>query len=193
MVLLIDHNDSFTYNLKQLAEECQSNFIEVLPYDKLTPDTVGRYRQIILSPGPETPEYYSYFKWFFPEVIKSKRVLGICLGHQAIGCFFGAKMINLDHVYHGISQQVIVKNPHDPVFRNLSERFDGGVYHSWALDPTDMPEELVVTAVSEDGIVMGIRHRRHDITGLQFHPESVMTPVGERIMRNWLTPEDQIT
>lgn len=193
MVLLIDHHDSFTYNLKQLTEECQSNFIDVLAYDKLTPDKVGRYQQIILSPGPETPDYYEYFKWFFPEVIISKRVLGICLGHQAIGCFFGAKLINLDRVYHGISQRVIVKNPHDPVFRNLPDSFDGGVYHSWALDPASIPADLDVTAVSEDGIVMGIRHRRHEITGLQFHPESVMTPAGERIMKNWLNPGHQIS
>ncbi len=193
MVLLIDHHDSFTYNLKQLAEECQSNFIDVISYGNVSPETIEKFKEIILSPGPETPEHYEYFKWFFPAAMGSKRILGICLGHQAIGCFFGAKLINLDRVYHGISQRVIVKKPQDPVFRNLPESFDGGVYHSWALDPTGMPEELVVTAVSEDGIVMGVRHRRHDITGLQFHPESVMTTMGERIMRNWLNPEYQIS
>lgn len=186
MVLLIDHHDSFTYNVKQLIEECQSNFIDVISCYSVQPDDVARYGRIVLSPGPETPAHYPYFNWFFPMVMKNKSVLGICLGHQAIGCYFGAKLINLERVYHGITQNVIIYDTTDPLFCDMPSSFKAGLYHSWALDPRDFPEELAVTAVSSEGVIMALRHRRYDIAGVQFHPESVMTPEGRRLMNNWL-------
>ncbi len=187
MVLLIDHHDSFTYNIKQLIEECQSNFIDVISCHSVQPDDVARYDRVVLSPGPETPSHYPYFKWFFPMVLGNKSVLGVCLGHQAIGCYFGAKLTNLERVYHGITQKVMIRVTADPLFCGMPESFNAGLYHSWALDPLNFPDDLAVTAVSSEGVIMAVRHRCYDIAGVQFHPESVMTTEGRRIVKNWLT------
>lgn len=185
-ILIIDHHDSFTYNIKQMMEECHSIPVEVKSFDEVHPSWIEQYRGFVLSPGPYTPADYEYMQWFFPLLDGRKPVLGVCLGHQAIGCYFGADLINLQRVYHGWQTEVEILFPEDPLFKGIQRPLTVGLYHSWALDPKRIPDDLRVTAISREGVIMAIRHRHQPMAGIQFHPESVMTPAGPTIFRNWI-------
>ena len=184
-ILVIDNYDSFTYNLVHAVKELGYEDVDVFRNDKISLDDVGKYDKIILSPGPGIPAESG----IVPEVIKkyapTKSILGICLGEQAIGEAFGAGLINLSDVYHGVSSKVTIKAD-DILFDGIADRFDAGRYHSWAVSTENFPGELVVTAVDDDGMIMALAHREYDVRGVQFHPESVLTPDGKKMLSNWL-------
>jgi len=192
-ILVFDNYDSFTYNLVHLVEKITGDKVDVFRNDQIPLDEVKLYDKIILSPGPGLPAEAGLLLPLIKEYGHSKSILGVCLGHQAIGEAFGGKLINLSKVYHGVSTpiQIIPQSPHyakvnTDLFAGLTDGFLAGRYHSWVIDPEFFPKVLEVTARDANGHIMAIRHRTLDVLGVQFHPESVLTPDGEKIMRNWL-------
>ncbi|MGL4806523.1 MAG: anthranilate synthase component II [Bacteroidales bacterium] len=185
-ILILDNYDSFTYNLFHLVNELGYTDVDVYRNDQISLESVEKYDKIILSPGPGVPSQAGILIPLIEKYAKSKSILGVCLGHQAIGSAFGADLINLKEVYHGISSpiQIIVNN--DILFEGLPSDIEVGRYHSWAVDTTNLPEDLIVTAVDQEGIIMGLRHRTYDVHGIQFHPESVLTPQGKVMLSNFL-------
>jgi anthranilate synthase component 2 len=192
-ILVFDNYDSFTYNLVHLVEKIIGDRVDVFRNDQLPLDKVQAYDKIILSPGPGLPAEAGMLLPLIKEYGMSKSILGVCLGHQAIGEAFGGKLVNLSKGYHGVATpvQIISRVPQNAdvnvdLLRGLSNGFLAGRYHSWVIDPEGFPKVLEITAVDANGHIMALRHRTLDILGVQFHPESVLTPDGERIMRNWL-------
>ena len=183
-IVIIDNYDSFTYNLSHLVKELGAD-VTVFRNDKFLLNEIEQYDKIILSPGPGIPSEAG----FLLDVIRTYRgrkpMLGVCLGHQAIGEVFGARLTNLSTVYHGVATEG-TQYGNDPIFRGMPKRIIMGRYHSWVVDSTSLPECLEVTAMSDDGYIMALRHRHYDIHGIQFHPESVLTPEGRQIVKNWL-------
>lgn len=186
-LLIIDNYDSFTYNivhaLRTLGVET-----DVRRNDKITVSDAARYPSIIISPGPGIPSEAG----IVPELLKkvadgTTKILGVCLGHQAIGEAFGARLINLPKVYHGLQTPITVLDSEDLVFKGLPEEIPVGRYHSWAVDTRDFPHDILkITAADHDGNIMALRHRALPIFGVQFHPESVLTPQGNQMLENWL-------
>ena len=183
-VLVIDNYDSFTYNLVHLLEELGAT-VTVRRNDKITLEEVGAFQKIMLSPGPGIPEEAGILKDVIRTYGASRSLFGVCLGHQAIGEVYGGKLFNSSEVWHGVATPVRVVSEDEPLFRNIPQQFGTGRYHSW-LVKQDMPECLVPTAVDEAGHIMALRHREHDVRGVQFHPESVLTEHGRQIIKNWL-------
>lgn len=185
-ILILDNYDSFTYNLVQYIEEETGGPVDVFRNDEINLDAVGDYDLIVLSPGPGVPAEAG----IMPELIRrygeEKAILGVCLGHQAIGEAFGGSLINLEEVHHGIETEMTRTKSDDVVFADIPEKFNAGRYHSWVIDPETMPEELEVTATGEYGGVMALQHRKFPIFGVQFHPESIMTEHGRLMIRNVL-------
>lgn len=183
-LLIIDNYDSFTYNIAH-AVKSLGVAPDVKRNDMIKVEDAGNYDKIIISPGPGIPSEAG----IVPQVLKAYGtrlpILGICLGHQAIGESFGAKLINLPEVYHGVKTRINII-AEDYLFDGLGKSFDVGRYHSWSISPDGFPESLQVTAVDSKGDIMAIRHRALDIRGVQFHPESIMTECGTEIFRNWL-------
>lgn len=186
-ILLIDNYDSFTYNLSQYLEEEGGEDVEVTVWrnDQFDIDDVERFDKIVLSPGPGVPDEAGLLKAVIRRYAPTKPILGVCLGEQAIGEVFGGKIHNLNTVFHGIQSSVRIVAP-DYIFDNLSDSIKVGRYHSWVVGKEDFPAELEVTAVSEEGQVMALKHRRYDVHGIQFHPESILTPKGRTIIRNFI-------
>lgn len=184
-ILVVDNYDSFTFNLVHLLQECGMD-CTVIRNDKFNMEEVAAFDKILLSPGPGIPEEAGLLL----EVIKvygaSKSILGICLGQQAIAEVYGGKLFNLKRPVHGIATplQVIVKE--EPLFSGLPLSFMVGRYHSWAVDKEGFPDELEITAIDEDGVIMALRHKVYDVKGLQFHPESVLSVHGKKMIENWL-------
>jgi len=185
-ILIVDNHDSFTFNLAQLLE--QSGFYEIIVIKNDSKDyDASVFDKIIFSPGPGVPsEEAGLMKNILEKYSGSKSILGICLGHQAIAEYYGAKLINLKKVFHGIKKSILITDRNESLFKDLPEKIDGGLYHSWGVSEENFPECLKVTAVSEDGIIMAFTHKNKDVKGLQFHPESIMTETGSIIIRNWL-------
>lgn len=186
-ILLIDNYDSFTYNLSQYLEEEGGEDVEVTVWrnDQFGLDDVERFDKIVLSPGPGVPDEAGLLKAVIRRYAPTKPILGVCLGEQAIGEVFGAEIYNLNTVFHGIQSSVRIVAS-DYIFDNLSDSIKVGRYHSWVVGKEDFPAELEVTAVSEEGQVMALKHRRYDVHGIQFHPESILTPEGRTIIRNFI-------
>lgn len=183
-IVIIDNYDSFTYNLSHLVKELGAA-VTVLRNDRFRlPDLEG-YDKILLSPGPGIPEEAG----LLPDVIRTyagkKPILGICLGEQAIGEVMGGRLVNLQEVYHGV-QTPVTLTADDYLFHGLPRQIAVGRYHSWVVDRDSLPDCLEVTAVSEEGYIMALRHRTFDVRGIQFHPESVLTPDGKVLLQNWL-------
>lgn len=183
-VVIIDNYDSFTYNLAHAVRQIGAE-VTVWRNDQFTISQLRPFDKILLSPGPGIPAEAGLLLEVINAYAGLKPILGVCLGHQAIAEVFGARLVNLDHVWHGVATEGRQLG-NDPIFRGLPERFMMGRYHSWAVDGATIPVSLEVTAVSDDGCVMGVKHRHDDIHGIQFHPESVLTPNGLQILRNWL-------
>jgi anthranilate synthase component 2 len=175
-----------TYNLVHLVEKLLHVKIEVFKNDEISLEEVSRFDKIILSPGPGLPDEAGIMKSLIKQYGSSKSILGVCLGHQAIGEVYGGKLINLDTVFHGVAHEIEVLDSTEILFKGLEKKLMVGRYHSWVVDRNDFPEELMITATDDNGNVMGLRHRELDIRGVQFHPESIMTTVGEKIISNWL-------
>lgn len=183
-IVIIDNYDSFTYNLahlvKSLGAECT-----VLRNDQFELPALEPFDKIILSPGPGIPSEAGLLLDVIKTYAGRKPMLGVCLGHQAIGEAFGARLVNLSDVFHGVATPATVIRQ-DYLFEGLPQRFEVGRYHSWVVDADSMPECLEATTESDEHLVMSLRHKEYDIRGIQFHPESVLTPEGKTIMRNWL-------
>ena len=185
MIAIIDNYDSFTYNLVHLVKELGAETC-VLRNDCFRLDELKRYDKILLSPGPGIPEEAGLLMDTIRTYAESKPILGICLGEQAIGEAFGARLENLSEVFHGIASEIQVVSD-DILFKDMPGTFMAGRYHSWVVSKEDFPECLEITAVdTRDNRIMGLRHRHYDVRGIQFHPESVLTPQGKTIIRNWL-------
>lgn len=183
-VVIIDNYDSFTYNLAHLVKQLGAK-VEVFRNDQFTLNQLERFAKIILSPGPGIPEEAGLLMDVIRTYAGRKPMLGVCLGHQAIAEVFGGKLVNLKEVYHGIATEG-TQFGNDPIFSGLPKRIVMGRYHSWVVDRAGFPDCLEVTAMSDDGQIMALRHRNYNIHGIQFHPESVLTPEGATIVRNWL-------
>jgi len=222
-ILVFDNYDSFTYNLVHLVEKILHQRVDVYRNDQIPLEKVDEYDKIILSPGPGVPEEAGMLLPLIKEYASSKSILGVCLGHQAIGEAFGGKLINLSTVFHGVATPIRVvplrqaqddtlrqaqgdrsmanesnmplTTHHSPLtthhsrndlFQDLPDELEVGRYHSWIVSDEGFPEDLQVTARDENNYIMGLRHKKFDVQGVQFHPESVLTPMGEQILRNWL-------
>jgi anthranilate synthase component II len=201
-ILVFDNYDSFTYNLVHLVEKILHQKVEVYRNDQIPLEKVKEYDKIILSPGPGIPVEAGLLLPLIKEYASSKSILGVCLGHQAIGEAFGGKLVNLSTVYHGVATPVkvvsdelsVVSKDSSPLTTHHSRLFDGlpetievGRYHSWIVSEENFPDELEVTARDHNNYIMGLQHKKYDVQGVQFHPESVLTPMGEKILRNWLS------
>jgi anthranilate synthase component 2 len=190
--LVFDNYDSFTYNLVHLVEKILQQKVDVFRNDEIPLEKVNDYDKIILSPGPGIPEEAGLLLPLIKMYAPVKSILGVCLGHQAIGEAFGAKLINLKNVYHGVATNIQVKSqkskPKSFLFNGLPEEIEVGRYHSWVVSKENFPDELEITAEDENGYIMALQHKTYNVQGVQFHPESVLTPDGERILRNWLSP-----
>ncbi len=184
-LLVFDNYDSFTYNLVHLVEKILHQKVDVFRNDQLPLEKVKAYDKIILSPGPGIPSEAGMLLPLIREYAATKSMLGVCLGHQAIGESFGGKLINLSTVYHGVATPVRILNG-DDLFDGLPNEIQAGRYHSWIIDEDGFPSDLEVTARDDNGYIMALRHKTYDVQGVQFHPESVLTPQGEAILRNWL-------
>lgn len=183
-VLVIDNYDSFTYNLVHYLEDLDCD-VTVMRNDKLTLDDVKPFDKILLSPGPGIPDEAGLLKAIIKTYAPSKSILGVCLGQQAIGEVFGGSITNLDNVYHGVATKVTLAVDDEPIFKGLNKTIEVGRYHSWVVDP-NLPESLEATSFDENGQVMSLRHKTYDVKGVQYHPESVLTPQGKQILENWI-------
>ncbi len=185
-LLVFDNYDSFTYNLVHLVEKIIHQKVDVYRNDQITLEQVKDYDKIILSPGPGIPEEAGLLLPLINEYAASKSILGVCLGQQAIGEAFGGKLTNLSKVYHGVATPCKIIKAGVDLFAGLTEEFEVGRYHSWVVSREGFPDELEITAVDENDMIMALQHKTFDVRGVQFHPESVLTPQGEQILRNWL-------
>ena len=189
-ILIFDNYDSFTYNLVHVVEKIIHGKVDVFRNDKISLEKVNEYDKIILSPGPGLPVESGLLLALINEYAARKSILGVCLGQQAIGESFGGKLLNLKNVFHGVASKIKINEnrtlSENDVFKSLPNELEAGRYHSWVVDKKDFPAELEITAEDENGYIMALRHKTFDVQGVQFHPESVLTPMGENIMRNWL-------
>lgn len=215
-ILVFDNYDSFTYNLVHLVEKILHQKVDVYRNDQIPLEKVDEYDRIILSPGPGIPAEAGMLLPLIKAYASSKSILGVCLGHQAIGEAFGGKLVNLSTVFHGVAtpirvlsnelsvvveetthqkakrsfgdeeSQSVTHHPSNDLYKGLPVELEVGRYHSWIVSDENFPQDLQVTARDSNNYIMGLRHKEYDVQGVQFHPESVLTPVGEQIMRNWL-------
>lgn len=183
-ICIIDNYDSFTYNLSHLVKQLGAE-VTVLRNDRFTLPQLKPFDKLILSPGPGIPSEAGLLLDVIRHYADTKPMLGVCLGEQAIGEAFGGKLTNLSDVFHGVQTPIEVVAD-DPLFAGLPRRMDVGRYHSWVVDRAGLPDCLEVTALSAEGYIMALRHRQYPIHGIQFHPESVLTPQGKQMISNWL-------
>lgn len=185
-ILVIDNYDSFVYNLVHYLEELDCE-VTVKRNDKFSLDEVENYDKILLSPGPGIPEEAGLLKAVIQNYAASKPIFGVCLGQQAIGEVFGGKLENLSQVFHGVATKATVISENEILFKGIEKEFEIGRYHSWVISKENFPEVLEITSVDENGQIMSLRHKFYDVCGVQFHPESVLTPMGKQIIKNWVT------
>ncbi|MDZ4823344.1 MAG: aminodeoxychorismate/anthranilate synthase component II [Flavobacteriales bacterium] len=183
-ILVFDNYDSFTYNLVHAVEKITGEQVDVFRNDKISLSEIDSYDKIVLSPGPGIPSEAGILLDVVRTYAATKNILGVCLGHQAIGEAMGGELENLTTVFHGVSTKANVVHD-DILFRDLPNEFEVGRYHSWVVKEP-LPNELIVTARDENGQVMAMKHSKHRVRGVQFHPESILTPLGEKILDNWL-------
>lgn len=184
-IAIIDNYDSFTFNLVHYLKELDCE-VTVLRNDEFELEELKSFDEIILSPGPGIPSESGLLIDVIKTYASSKKILGICLGQQAIGEVFGGSLVNLDKVYHGIATSINVLATNEVLFQNLPKQIEVGRYHSWVINPADFPDVLEVTASAENGEIMAIRHKTYNVKGVQFHPESILTPHGKTIISNWI-------
>lgn len=185
-ILIIDNYDSFTYNLVHLVESITGEYPAVFRNDEITVSAVGAYDIIMLSPGPGIPDEAGILKEVIKTYAATKPIFGVCLGLQAITEVFGGSLENLENVFHGVATTMKVISPNAVIYKNIPSEFEAARYHSWIASLSDFPEELEITAVDEFGSVMSLQHKTHNICAVQYHPESILTPIGEQIVRNFI-------
>lgn len=184
-IAVIDNYDSFTYNLVHYLEDLNAN-VTVFRNDEFELNELEKFDKILLSPGPGIPDEAGLLKDVIKKYTSSKSIFGVCLGLQAIGEVFGGKLTNLEKVYHGVATKV-TKTEDDFIFNDLPNEFEVGRYHSWVVSNENLPADLIVTSTDENGQIMSMKHANFDIRGVQYHPESVLTPFGKKILENWLS------
>ena len=184
-LLILDNYDSYTYNLVQIVEQHGEWSFDVKKNDGITLAAVDRYDKILLSPGPGLPSEAGIMPSLIKKYAHSKSILGVCLGHHAIAEAYGGELYNFTQPVHGIQRKVDLLQE-DILFKAIPQPFKVGLYHSWAVSQEDFPKELEMLALSEKGVLMALRHRAYDLKGVQFHPESIMTPFGQQMINNWL-------
>jgi len=185
-IVVIDNYDSFTYNLVHAIKKISGLPVDVIRNDELELSDLEKYDKIVLSPGPGIPEEAGLLLNIIREYAPKKSMLGVCLGHQAIGEAFGGKLINMNKVLHGIATPVTVTENKTHLFDTLPETFNVGRYHSWIVSSEGLPDCFEVTSYDSEGMIMSMQHKKYDVQGVQFHPESVLTPMGETIIENWI-------
>ncbi|SIT98709.1 anthranilate synthase component 2 [Epilithonimonas bovis DSM 19482] len=185
-ILVFDNYDSFTYNLVQMIEQIAGEKVDVLRNDQVPLQDIEKYDKIILSPGPGIPEEAGILLEVIKKYAPTKSIFGVCLGQQAIAEAFGGSLINLTEIYHGVATESKQVKEHS-IFKNLPETLEVGRYHSWAVDPDNFPEELEITSVDKNGMIMSLKHKTYDVHAVQYHPESILTPDGKKILANWLS------
>jgi anthranilate synthase component 2 len=184
-VLVIDNYDSFTYNLVHYLEDLDCE-VTVYRNDEFELDEVKNFDKILLSPGPGIPDEAGLLKEVIKTYATTKSILGICLGQQAIAEIFGGSLLNLEKVYHGVATNVTILVENEKLFESLNKQIEVGRYHSWVVDTKNFPEVLEITSVDDNGQIMSLRHKTLDVRGVQFHPESILTPFGKKILENWV-------
>ena len=186
-IVVIDNYDSFTYNLVHYLEDLNCE-VTVFRNDEFEINELEKFDKILLSPGPGIPDEAGLLKEVISTYAATKSILGVCLGQQAIGEVFGGSLTNLEKVYHGVATKIKITNPDDILFRDLPNEFEVGRYHSWVVANENFPNNLIITSVDENGQIMSLKHSKYDVRGVQFHPESVLTPNGKKILENWVAP-----
>jgi len=184
-ILVFDNYDSFTYNLVQIIEQIVGSKVDVFRNDKIALEDIDKYDKIVLSPGPGIPEEAGILLELIKKYAPTKSIFGVCLGQQAIAEAFGGSLINLSEIYHGVATESIQTNAHN-IFNSLPETLEVGRYHSWAVNPDDFPSELEITSVDKNGMIMSLKHKTYDVHAVQYHPESILTPDGRKILENFL-------
>lgn len=185
-ILVIDNYDSFTYNLVHYLDDLNGD-VTVVRNDEFDLEEVKNYDKILLSPGPGLPNEAGLLKQLIQMYAPTKSILGVCLGLQAIGEVFGGQLRNLEKVYHGVATKAQIQVNDENLFDGLPNEIEVGRYHSWVVDPNHFPDSLQITATDANGEIMALRHKTFDVKGVQFHPESVLTPDGKKILENWLS------
>ena len=183
-IAVIDNYDSFTYNLVHYLEDLNAE-VTVFRNDEFELDELEKFDKILLSPGPGIPSEAGLLKDVIKKYAATKSIFGVCLGLQAIGEVFGGTLTNLEKVYHGVATKVSLTED-DFIFNDLPKETEVGRYHSWVVSTENLPEDLIVTSIDENGQIMSIKHAKYDVRGVQYHPESVLTPNGKKILENWL-------
>jgi len=184
-VLFIDNYDSFTWNLHHLIKMAGMTDIEIVANDRINESMIVEANAIVFSPGPGLPDDAGQTKNMIKKYAGRKKLLGVCLGHQAIAEVFGAEVVHADEIFHGTSTRLEILE-RDFIFKDMPEQVYVGRYHSWVVSPAGFPADLMVTAIDQKGVIMALRHKTMDVTGVQFHPESVMTPMGVKMIQNWM-------
>ncbi|MEE4287553.1 MAG: aminodeoxychorismate/anthranilate synthase component II [Mariniphaga sp.] len=185
-ILVIDNYDSFTYNLVHAIKKVSGLPVDVFRNDEIALEEIEKYDKIVLSPGPGLPEESGLLLDIIKKFAPKKSILGVCLGHQAIGEAFGGKLHNMNRVIHGMATPVKLTASRSVLFSGLPDSFDVGRYHSWIVEKENLPECFEVTSFDDEGMIMSMKHKTMDVEGVQFHPESVLTPLGEKMIENWL-------
>ncbi|WP_313503382.1 anthranilate synthase component II [Kaistella carnis] len=185
-ILVFDNYDSFTYNLVQMIEQISGEKVDVFRNDQITLEEIEKYDKIVLSPGPGIPSEAGILIELIKKYAPTKSILGVCLGQQAIAEAFGGSLINLTEIYHGVATNAQTIKKDARLLRDLPENLEVGRYHSWAVNPEDFPEALEITSVDENGMIMSLQHENYDVQAVQYHPESILTPHGKKIIQNFL-------
>jgi anthranilate synthase component II len=185
-ILMLDNYDSFTYNLVHMVEKITGNFPSVFRNDEISIENVGNYDIIMLSPGPGIPDEAGILKEVIKTYAGKKPIFGVCLGLQAITEVFGGKIVNLEDIFHGVATEMTVTDTSAIIFNDVSEKFMAARYHSWAASDEDFPTDITITARDEDGGIQALEHKLYNISAVQFHPESILTDVGEQLVRNFI-------
>jgi anthranilate synthase component II len=192
-ILVLDNYDSFTYNLVHIIKELgYSNAMTIARNDKITVEEVGKFDKILLSPGPGIPDEAGILKELIRVYGATKSILGVCLGHQAIAEVYGAQLYNLQEVLHGVSSNIIINETNDYLFQNVPKQFKGAHYHSWAVKADTVTTPIEIMAKDDKDVIMAIKHQQFDVRGVQFHPESIMTEHGEKLIKNWIGNEKKV-
>lgn len=185
-ILILDNYDSFTYNLLHYINEMVNVPVDIARNDQIDLESIDKYTHILLSPGPGLPEDAGILKDVIRTYAPTKSIFGVCLGMQAIGEVFGGQLINLDKVYHGVAMPITVTQKDELIFQGMPRTIQVGRYHSWVVNHENLPEDLIITAIDEDNRLMALRHIKYNVRGVQFHPESVLTEYGKRMIENWI-------
>lgn len=185
-ILLLDNHDSFTYNLVQLVEQHQKHDLTTCKTDEIELDTIKQFDKILISPGPGIPNQIENLQHIMDKYAKTKDFLGICLGHQALAEYFGATLQQMPKPIHG-GKKAISMIQNDIIFKDIPQHTHVGLYHSWRVASENLPDALQVTAISSDGVIMAFKHRNYQVRGVQFHPESIITTEGKKMIFNWLS------